>query len=191
MPLTGHPIVTRLTGAMKLNAADIGRLAAIFERDLSFRKREELVVQGSEFRNLCFVKDGYAIRYRLLRSGKRQILKLILPGDVIGFPVSFFDRSSYAVVAVSDLTYAACSFDLIRSSLLRAAAVRSGSKLGSLPRKPRLTRNISSIWDDARRLKDWRICCSRSTDACSRSDWRTRRVSTCHFRRKSWLMRWV
>ncbi|RWM12421.1 MAG: Crp/Fnr family transcriptional regulator [Mesorhizobium sp.] len=111
MPLTGHPIVTRLTGAMKLNAADIERLAAIFERDLSFRKREELVVQGSEFRNLCFVKDGYAIRYRLLRSGKRQILKLILPGDVIGFPVSFFDRSSYAVVAVSDLTYAACSFD--------------------------------------------------------------------------------
>jgi CRP-like cAMP-binding protein len=111
MPLTGHPIVTRLTRAMKLNAADIERLAAIFERDLSFRKREELVVHGSEFRNLCFVKEGYAIRYRLLRSGKRQILKLILPGDVIGFPVSFFDRSSYAVVAVSELTYAACPFD--------------------------------------------------------------------------------
>ncbi|CDX39860.1 hypothetical protein MPLDJ20_260153 [Mesorhizobium plurifarium] len=111
MPLTGHPIVTRLTRAMKLNATDIKRLAAIFERDLSFRKREELVVQGAEFRNLCFLKDGYAIRYRLLRSGKRQILKLILPGDVIGFPVSFFDRSSYAVVAVSDLTYAACPFD--------------------------------------------------------------------------------
>jgi len=111
MPLTGHPIVTRLTRAMKLNAADIASLAAIFERDLSFRKREDLIVHGSEFRNLCFVKDGYAIRYRLLRSGKRQILKLILPGDVIGFPVSFFDRSSCAVVAVSELTYAVCPFD--------------------------------------------------------------------------------
>jgi CRP-like cAMP-binding protein len=111
MPLTGHPIVTRLTRAMKLNASDIASLAAIFERDLSFRKREDLIVHGSEFRNLCFVKDGYAIRYRLLRSGKRQILKLILPGDVIGFPVSFFDRSSCAVVAVSELTYAVCPFD--------------------------------------------------------------------------------
>lgn len=111
MPLTGHPIVTRLTRAMKLNAADLKSLEAIFERDLSFRKREELVVHGSEFRKLCFVKDGYAIRYRLLRSGRRQILKLILPGDVIGFPVSFFDRSTYAVVAVSELTYAVCSFD--------------------------------------------------------------------------------
>ncbi|TPN57336.1 MULTISPECIES: Crp/Fnr family transcriptional regulator [unclassified Mesorhizobium] len=111
MPLTGHPIVTRLTRAMKLDAADIERLAAIFEGDLSFRKREELIVHGSEFRNFCFVKDGYAIRYRLLRNGKRQILKLILPGDIIGFPVSFLDRSSYAVVAVSELVYAVCPFD--------------------------------------------------------------------------------
>jgi CRP-like cAMP-binding protein len=111
MPLTGHPIVTRLTRAMKLDSLDIKRLEAIFERDLTIRKRDELVVHGSEFRNLCFVKDGYAIRYRLLRSGRRQILKLILPGDVIGFPVSFFDRSTCAVVAVSELTYAVCSFD--------------------------------------------------------------------------------
>ncbi|MBZ9916136.1 MULTISPECIES: Crp/Fnr family transcriptional regulator [unclassified Mesorhizobium] len=111
MPLTGHPIVTRLTRAMKLDSLDIKRLEAIFERDLTIRKREELVVHGSEFRNLCFVKDGYAIRYRLLRSGRRQILKLILPGDVIGFPVSFFDRSTCSVVAVSELTYAVCSFD--------------------------------------------------------------------------------
>ncbi|MBZ9703539.1 MULTISPECIES: Crp/Fnr family transcriptional regulator [unclassified Mesorhizobium] len=111
MPLTGHPIVTRLTRAMKLDSLDIKRLEAIFEHDLTIRKREELVVHGSEFRNLCFVKDGYAIRYRLLRSGRRQILKLILPGDVIGFPVSFFDRSTCSVVAVSELTYAVCSFD--------------------------------------------------------------------------------
>jgi CRP-like cAMP-binding protein len=111
MPLTGHPIVARLTRVMKLSAVDVKSLEAIFERDLSVRKREELIVQGSEFRNLCFVKDGFAIRYRLLRSGKRQILKVILPGDVIGFPVSFFDRSTYAVVAVTELTYAVCSFD--------------------------------------------------------------------------------
>ena len=36
---------------------------------------------------------------------------MILPGDVIGFPVSFFDRSIYSIVAVSDLTYNLCSLD--------------------------------------------------------------------------------
>ncbi|MBZ9768263.1 Crp/Fnr family transcriptional regulator [Mesorhizobium sp. CA6] len=111
MPLNGHAIKTRLTRVMKLNAADVAALEAIFERDVCVKKRQELIIQGSPFRSLCFVQDGYAIRYRLLRSGKRQILKLILPGDVIGFPVSFFDRSTYAVEALTDLTYTVCGID--------------------------------------------------------------------------------
>jgi CRP-like cAMP-binding protein len=109
MPLTGHPIVNRLTRVMKLPAADVESLEAIVERDLSIKKRGELVVHGTEFHKLCFVKDGYAIRYRLLRNGKRQILNVILPGDVIGFPVSFFNRSSYGVIALTELSYAVCS----------------------------------------------------------------------------------
>lgn len=34
------------------------------------------------------MKDGYAVRYKLLRNGKRQILNVILPGDVVGLPGS-------------------------------------------------------------------------------------------------------
>jgi CRP-like cAMP-binding protein len=111
MPLTGHPILARLSRVMKLSATDLKRLEAIFEKDCSVKKRDELVIHGAEFRNLCFVKEGYAIRFRLLRNGKRQILKVILPGDVIGFPVSFFDRSTYAVVALTELNYSVCPFD--------------------------------------------------------------------------------
>jgi CRP-like cAMP-binding protein len=93
---------------MQLGAVELKSLALILESDRVVKKRKDLVVVGDEFRNLCFVKDGFAIRYKLLRNGKRQILNVILPGDVIGFPVSFFDRSIYSVVAVSDLTYNIC-----------------------------------------------------------------------------------
>jgi CRP-like cAMP-binding protein len=96
---------------MQLSAADLASLEQILESERLVKKRKDLVVVGDEYRNLCFVKDGHAIRYKLLRSGKRQILNVILPGDVIGFPVSFFDRSIYSVVAVSDLTYNVCSLD--------------------------------------------------------------------------------
>jgi CRP-like cAMP-binding protein len=109
--LAEHPFVTRLSRVMKLSAADLESLEAIIEGERAVKKRQDLIVQGAEYRNLCFVKDGYAIRYRLLRSGKRQILNVILPGDVIGFPVSFFDRSIYAVVALTDLTYSVCPLD--------------------------------------------------------------------------------
>jgi len=109
--LAEHPFAARLSRLMTLSAADLRSLQLIVESERVIKKRKDLVVVGNEYRNLCFVKNGYAIRYKLLRSGKRQILNVILPGDVIGFPVSFFDRSIYSVVAVSDLTYNICPLD--------------------------------------------------------------------------------
>lgn len=109
--LDHHPFVARLSRLIKLSAADLDALAQIVEGEHMVKKRKDLVVDGDAYRNLCFVRDGYAIRYKVLRNGKRQILNVILPGDVIGFPVSFFDRSIYSVVATSDLTYNFCSLD--------------------------------------------------------------------------------
>jgi CRP-like cAMP-binding protein len=109
--LAEHPFVARLSRLMQLGTTDLRSLELIIESDRLVKKRKDLVVVGYQYRNLCFVKDGYAIRYKLLRNGKRQILNVILPGDVIGFPVSFFDRSIYSVVAVSDLTYNICPLD--------------------------------------------------------------------------------
>src|SRR5947207_742023 len=109
--LAEHPFATRLARLLKLGAADLSGLELIIESDRIVKKRQDLVVVGDEYRNLCFVRDGHAIRYKLLRSGKRQILNVILPGDVIGFPVSFFDRSIYSIVAVTDLTYNICPLE--------------------------------------------------------------------------------
>jgi len=109
--LDQNPFVTRLSRLVKLSAADLHSLDQIVKGEHLVKKRNDLIVDGDEYRNLCFVKDGYAIRYKLLSNGKRQILNVILPGDVIGFPVSFFDRSMYSVVTVSDLTFSLCSLD--------------------------------------------------------------------------------
>jgi CRP-like cAMP-binding protein len=106
-----HPFAVRLSRIMELSAADLRILELIIQSERLVKKRKELVVVGDEYRNLCFVRNGYAIRYKLLRNGKRQIINVILPGDVIGFPVSFFDRSIYSVVAVSDLTYNFCPLE--------------------------------------------------------------------------------
>lgn len=111
MPLDHHPFITRLSAIMKMSATDLRSLEKVISNERSIKKRKDLVVDGFEYRNLCFVKDGYAMRYKLLRNGKRQILNVILPGDVIGFPVSFFDHSIYSVVALSDLTLNICSLE--------------------------------------------------------------------------------
>lgn len=111
MPLDDHPFVTRLKTFTRLDARALKALEDIIEAERPIKRHKELIVDGEEFRQLCFVKDGYALRYKLLRNGKRQILNVILPGDVIGFPVSFFARSTYSVVALSDLRVNVCSID--------------------------------------------------------------------------------
>jgi len=109
--LDRHPFVTRLLQHVELSAGDLKGLDAIIDGELSIRRRRDLIVDGYEYRKLCFVKDGYAVRYKLLRNGKRQILNVVLPGDIIGLPGSFYERAVYSVSAITDLTMNVCALD--------------------------------------------------------------------------------
>jgi len=109
--LDQHPFVKRLMRQIALTAADLKSLDSIIDGELLIRKRRDLIVDGYEYRKLSFVKDGFAMRYKLLRNGKRQILNVILPGDVIGVPGSFFERAVYSVSAITDLRMHVCSLD--------------------------------------------------------------------------------
>jgi hypothetical protein len=55
----------------------------LLEAELIVNKRRDLVVEGYAFRKLCLVENGFAAGYKLLRNGKRQIVNLVLPGDVV------------------------------------------------------------------------------------------------------------
>jgi len=109
--LDQHPFVARLLQLVDLKAADLKGLDDIIDGELVIRKRRDLIADGYEYRKLCFVKDGYAVRYKLLRNGKRQILNVILPGDVVGLPGSFYERAVYSVTAISDLRLNVCSLN--------------------------------------------------------------------------------
>jgi CRP-like cAMP-binding protein len=106
-----HPFVARLSRYLALSRDDLDSLRQLLEAELTIEKRRDLVIDGYEFRKLCFVAEGYGARYKLLRNGKRQILNVILPGDFIGVPVSFLERASYSVVAVTDMKMHVCPID--------------------------------------------------------------------------------
>lgn len=106
-----HPFVVRLSRYIDLSATDLDQLRALIENELTVKKRRDLVVDGYEYRKLCFIEDGYAARYKLLRNGKRQIVNVMLPGDVVGLPGSFLELAAYSVIAISDLKIQVCSID--------------------------------------------------------------------------------
>src|SRR6185503_13272664 len=109
--LEQHPFITRLLQYVDLDLADLKGLEAIIDGELLIRRRGEVIVDGDEYRKLCFVRDGYAVRYKLLRNGKRQILNVILPGDIVGIPGSFFEKAVYSVSAITDIAMNACTLD--------------------------------------------------------------------------------
>jgi CRP-like cAMP-binding protein len=103
------PLIARIGGLIDLDAADLRNLRAVIETEVTVAKRRDLVLDGYEFCKLCFVKAGFAARYKLLRNGKRQIVNFVLPGDIVGLPGSFLSRAAMSVVAVSNMTLQICS----------------------------------------------------------------------------------
>src|SRR6185503_13048132 len=103
-----HPFVARLERIVGMSGSDLQSLWRLIEGELTVGKRRDLVVEGYEYRKLCFIEEGFAARYKLLRNGKRQIVNFLVPGDVIGLPGSFVEKANYSVIAVTDLKMHVC-----------------------------------------------------------------------------------
>lgn len=107
----GHPFVARLSRYIDLDQRDLDGLRGLIESEVAIKKKKDLVIDGYEYRKLCFVEDGFAARYKLLRNGKRQIVNIVLPGDVVGLPGSFLERATYSVITLSDMKLQVCAME--------------------------------------------------------------------------------
>ena len=106
-----HPFIARVSKNVGLSKADIKAFGTILDGDRAVPRGHDLVIEGVECRNLYFVKDGCAIRYRLLRNSKRQVVSVLLPGDIVGLLGSFFERAAYSVTAITNLAVNRCSLE--------------------------------------------------------------------------------
>ena len=103
VPLESHPFVVRLNRFLPSSGVDIDSLREVIERERLIRKKRDIIVEGYECAELYMVERGFAIAYKLLRTGKRQILDVVLPGEIIGLPGSFFERPAYSVMSLTDM----------------------------------------------------------------------------------------
>jgi CRP-like cAMP-binding protein len=113
------PFATRLKQFVDLTPDDLETLRALIDYEATVEKRRDLVVDGYPYSKLCFVKDGMAARYKVLRNGKRQIVDVLVPGDIIGLPGSFLDRAPFSVIALTDMKLEVCSHDAFIAACYR------------------------------------------------------------------------
>jgi CRP-like cAMP-binding protein len=103
-PAPNHPFVTLLRRYRPLNNADLTALGRLLNRKLVVKKGRDIIVEGYEYKGLHIVESGFAVRYKLLHNGGRQLVSIVLPGDVIGFPACFFERAIFSVTAVAKIS---------------------------------------------------------------------------------------
>jgi CRP-like cAMP-binding protein len=95
---------------MTLSPAEAEQLLDLQSSLRRVARGREMVVEGRKYDGLLILLDGIALRYRLLNDGRRQILNIILPGDLIGFPGCFFESALYSITALSDCVVSPVSF---------------------------------------------------------------------------------
>lgn len=98
-----HPLVAKLNQSIQLDAADLAALSRVLSDMVVAKKAKDIIVEGFEYKVLHVVGSGYAIRYKLLHNGKRQIMNVIMPADIIGFPACFYEHAVFSVTAISEM----------------------------------------------------------------------------------------
>lgn len=105
------PLTRKLSRLVTLSAAETAVLAEFQANPRRVGRGREIIVEGRKYDALMVLLDGVAVRYRVLQDGRRQILNIILPGDLIGFPGCFFENALYSIAALGECTVSPVPFN--------------------------------------------------------------------------------
>jgi CRP-like cAMP-binding protein len=94
------PLIAKIERFVALTPVEKAFLEAMQDEFVRMRPGADIVSAGHRYRCFFVLNQGMAIRYKVLHDGRRQVLGLILPGDVIGFPGVLFDTALYSIASL-------------------------------------------------------------------------------------------
>ena len=96
-------LARKLSVSVPLSKKEKAALAAVQSELQTVAAGEDLLVDGKRSRTAYVIKAGWAVRYKLLPDGRRQILNFVLPGDIVGFREYLVEVTPHSVGALTDL----------------------------------------------------------------------------------------
>jgi len=97
-----RPLTTRLARLVPLSAEETAALEAMQATRRPVARSADIVRAGRNYDGVFVLIEGAAMRYRVLRDGRRQVLNIALPGDLVGFPSCFFDAALFSITALTE-----------------------------------------------------------------------------------------
>lgn len=136
------PLHRRLETLQFLEPSDWTILDGLLTREEQANEGELIVLENQEINRTRIIHNGWAHRYKSFQDGRRQIINLMLPGDIVGFYAVMRNRSDYGVEALTPL----------EMSIFPAADL-----IDALSQAPRLMLALSWIASQSERILDEQI----------------------------------
>lgn len=97
-------LIRQLQTLQCLDSDAIARFLSILKKETVKEKGQRWIDEGSEAGKAYVLVGGWAIRYKLLDDGSRQILNFHIPGDIVGYYGLLFKNSASSVEPLTNLT---------------------------------------------------------------------------------------
>jgi len=132
MHSAGDVLLRRLERFTRLSGDE-----AAVARDLTQRTRlvpahSDIVREGESPGDVRLIVSGWACRYRMLEDGRRQIISLLLPGDLSDIHAAAFARMDHSIGALTDVHLAEIPHDRIEQAMLARPTIRRALRLDML-----------------------------------------------------------
>jgi len=102
---------------LALTPEELPTLNEILSTARPVRRRQDIVLEGRRSRAIHLVLDGLLIRYRITRDGQRQVVNVVVPGDIAGAPSCFFDGALYSIRTLTNAVVSPLSLDTLSGLL--------------------------------------------------------------------------
>jgi CRP-like cAMP-binding protein len=96
-----HALIRKLESFETLTNQDHHALAAFVSRVRQVGPKVDLAREGNPPENVHLILDGYACRYKVLPSGRRQIMAFFVPGDFCDLNVFILDQMDHNIGTLS------------------------------------------------------------------------------------------
>jgi CRP-like cAMP-binding protein len=97
------PLTRRLTEVVSLSSDEVSILNGLQANPRTIKRHRDVITEGRNYGSVFIVLEGMGIRYRILHDGRRQIINMVFPGDIIGLLGTFFEQTLYSTKALTEM----------------------------------------------------------------------------------------
>lgn len=116
-------LLNRLRFYTDLTEADEATIRALSGQTSEHERGQKIVTAGQKMTNTLIMRKGWAIRYKTLEDGRRQILNVLLPGDIFDLQVLVAAEADHNVMSVTDVSLYSIPPHAMRQMLLGSGSL--------------------------------------------------------------------